>query len=397
MRLSEILFYLFLLAKPFYFFKSGSIQPGDLFLALSVIAYIIENQFKIYYKKIDKPYLIFYGFVITINLIYFFIYLGETSLLSFILPILYYLYNLFVIMLCRYFYHNEEGLIRLRLVIRLSLYVQLLLYFTTPSFLVDTSQVRYTGTFNDPNQLGFFLLSSIYIIVVINRMLGHKEKILDHTCALILLFATSSTGILLGFAALYFCNLLFIESTMVLLKKMLLLLLGSFAVLILFQIVGTVFISGLEDSFLYQRLLTKINKGLMNSSNNSGSYGELTLLQERGIDRVLLYPQYLIFGAGEGYYKRFVLSAIQLEIHSTFLGILFYYGIIPFTSLVYWIWGNIRKAGYLIWVVFLPLIIESFTLANQRQPYFWILFVLASTILVRDTNKVEDIIRNKEK
>ncbi|MBY5005162.1 hypothetical protein K6V33_02720 [Streptococcus suis] len=392
MRLSEILFYLFLLAKPFYFFKSGGVQPGDVFLALSAVAYIVENRLQLYYKSIDKAYLFFYFFVVVINLIYFSIYYGDTPVLSFILPILYYLYNLLVIILCRYFFKKKEGLLRLRTVVRLSLYIQLILYFVAPSFLVDTSEVRYTGTFNDPNQLGFFLLSSIYVIVVINRKLKQRERLIDHICAMILLFATSSTGILLGFASLYFFYLLFFEDMTSLLNKVLLFIFGGLVAVLLLQIVGTTFISGFEDSFLYKRLMTKIDKGLTNSSNNSGSYGELTLIQERGIDRVLLYPQYILFGAGEGYYKRFVLSAIQLEIHSTFLGMLFYYGIIPFSSLLYWIWGNIRKSGQLIWIVFLPLIIESFTLANQRQPYFWILFVLASTSFANVKKKDGELI-----
>lgn len=55
--------------------------------------------------------------------------------------------------------------------------------------------------------------------------------------------------------------------------------------------------------------------------------------QIRGYDRITLYPEYILYGAGEMANKRFVKSYQQLEMHSAFGTILFSYGIIGFSFL----------------------------------------------------------------
>lgn len=39
---------------------------------------------------------------------------------------------------------------------------------------------------------------------------------------------------------------------------------------------------------------------------------------DRGMDRVALYPRYLLLGAGEGNFNRFLKAAQQNEIHCSF-------------------------------------------------------------------------------
>ena len=53
------------------------------------------------------------------------------------------------------------------------------------------------------------------------------------------------------------------------------------------------------------------------------------MLSDRGMDRVALYPRYLLLGAGEGNFNRFLKAAQQNEIHCSFLNIWFRYGVIP--------------------------------------------------------------------
>lgn len=91
---------------------------------------------------------------------------------------------------------------------------------------------------------------------------------------------------------------------------------------------------------------------------------------------VALYPRYLLLGAGEGNFNRFLKAAQQNEIHCSFLNIWFSYGVIPTVLLLKWLWEKMRKISAVEWIIAGSLIVESFLLVNYRQPFFWmILFI----------------------
>jgi len=93
----------------------------------------------------------------------------------------------------------------------------------------------------------------------------------------------------------------------------------------------------------------------------------------RGYERILNYPEYLLFGAGEGEYTRF---GEQIELHSTFFNILFSYGIIGLSFFLIAIRAIIKKASKQ--VVFLLIILVLYTLAHMtlRSPLFWLSLLL---------------------
>ena len=135
--------------------------------------------------------------------------------------------------------------------------------------------------------------------------------------------------------------------------------------------------STFSNIHLIDRLIEKINK-IDNTNSQASSQNEMNLWQERGYDKIFLYPQYILFGAGEGKYNRFEKASHMNEIHATFPSILFYYGIIPFTILLIWIIKNLRNSKKGSLVVYIALFAESFTLLNQRQALFWTIIVLNS-------------------
>lgn len=94
----------------------------------------------------------------------------------------------------------------------------------------------------------------------------------------------------------------------------------------------------------------------------------------------MIYPEKILYGAGEGFWDRFELAYATNEIHSTVLGILFYYGVGPFVLLAIWVILNLRQCSFRsrTLLFYLPLLFECFFLANQRQPLLWMLIVLAS-------------------
>ena len=88
----------------------------------------------------------------------------------------------------------------------------------------------------------------------------------------------------------------------------------------------------------------------------------------------------MLYGAGQGDFYRFDKAISANEIHSSFPGMLFYYGIIPFAILLYWVFRNFsagRNNPYVL-LCYLAYFAETFTLTNQRQPLFWMIIVFAS-------------------
>ncbi|MBR4672261.1 MAG: hypothetical protein IKO78_03575 [Bacilli bacterium] len=114
-----------------------------------------------------------------------------------------------------------------------------------------------------------------------------------------------------------------------------------------------------------------------NISSNDG----YNILQERGLDHLYIYPQYMLYGAGEGNYARFELVSHECEIHSTLPAILFYYGIVPFLLIACWIYKRTYKLNKHYMPVYLAIIFESFTLLNYRQSLFWVVFVFSEFII----------------
>ena len=104
----------------------------------------------------------------------------------------------------------------------------------------------------------------------------------------------------------------------------------------------------------------------------------------------IFYPQYILYGSGEGEYTRFTKTYHQDEIHATLPSILFYYGIIPTLILLSWVYSKIKKASIKTLIPLISIFMESFTLLNQRQVLFWILILFVSFTTVKE--KKEEII-----
>lgn len=105
-----------------------------------------------------------------------------------------------------------------------------------------------------------------------------------------------------------------------------------------------------------------------------------SIIADRQLDKLILYPEKMLYGAGQGDFYRFDKAVSANEIHSSFPGMLFYYGIGPFLVLLYWVYRNFAEGQNSPYVLlcYLAYFAETFTLTNQRQPLFWMIIVLAS-------------------
>jgi hypothetical protein len=367
LQLYHYLFLFSLLLKPFYVFSSGGLQISDLFFILSFILYVlfVGKGDKITIDKTDKWLLYFVFLIFGINLVYFLLY----GRFEFIRASLYYVYNFLTVVFFRIYSEDERFLMNVGRVCKLNIVIQLLIYVLHIGRYY--SENRYMGTFNDPNQMAFFVFMSLITALIISKIRHTNLHVLYHIIAIGLIFLTSSTGMLLGMAVFYAVSAALKLRILAQRSLNVRFILGTAALLML----ALLFSSQIDDSLTKLSETSIIARVEQKLGRANGTAVGPTNLQDRGIDRLLIYPEKIIFGAGEGYHSRFDKSYSRNEVHSTLLSILFYYGIVPTLLFLFWCYKNIRALSVNNLAVVLALFVESLTLLNQRQPLFWMIFI----------------------
>ena len=123
-------------------------------------------------------------------------------------------------------------------------------------------------------------------------------------------------------------------------------------------------------------MLTRIQEKIWKVAHG----GLLGLFLDRGMERLVLYPQYLLYGAGEGGFDRFTLASQVNEIHCCLFSVMFCYGLIPTLCLLVWLGRKLRYADAAMACAVMGLLAESFFLVNYRQPMFWMILLYGSVV-----------------
>jgi hypothetical protein len=96
-----------------------------------------------------------------------------------------------------------------------------------------------------------------------------------------------------------------------------------------------------------------------------------TQLLARGYMRVVQYPQYLLYGAGQGKDERFgEVGGYAYEIHSSSVAVLFYYGVLGFMLFAVFLWKLFSIKKNLLFLT--PLLVYGLFTYGLRSPYFWL-------------------------
>lgn len=385
MNLINICICMYVILKPYYMRKSGTIQVADLFIILAFILLILlKSKQKVKYVNIVKlkPLFLFVCSVLVINGIYFLIY----GTMDFLLSSFQYIF--ISIGVCVFYsilpynniIFNINKILKINIIIQLIIFLLGLGRYYTPT--------RYMGTFNDPNQFGFYILLTFMITIVIDKIENRKNKfnLVLLIIVTFLIIKSSSTGMILGLgvyiilSSLY--NLKYIAKYINQHRRIILGI--SMTTLLVLSFIGGLYII---DENVKIKINTKIEK-LLNSAiverikekvqKFEKDTEDITFLEDRCLDKIVYYPEYLLFGAGQGYYDRFENVKSNNEIHSTLPSILFCYGIVPFGILIYWIWMNLKKLKFNQYIPYIAILIESFTLLNQRQLLLWFMIIIAN-------------------
>ena len=378
MSIITVLLLLYIITKPFYLWASGLPQISDIILAVAFAFTFLTYRPKVIGNIIRQNihFFIFLIFVIVINLLYS-IYYAD---IDFNMKSLYYIFDaLGIIVFSIFFENNQSSKKILRTGFAIALIMQLVMFFTP--FGRYYGGTRYMGSFNDPNQFAYFCLLSYSFIYLLtsskNRI--NSSNFLFLLITVYLIFQSSSTGMLLGasiFIVLFLAN---IVKTIVNKPKKYLPYIFSIIILAI-PIVCVISVipatNGYMDRIVNSQIFSRIKEKTVQASGQANA----SLWEERGYDRMQYYPQYIIYGAGEGQYERFEKAYQHLEFHATLPSILFCYGILPFFFILKWGYRRIKSLKLETLSIYISLILESFTLINSRQVLFWAIFCLAGLI-----------------
>ena len=221
------------------------------------------------------------------------------------------------------------------------------------------ASLRSVGFFNNPNQLAYFSLLGISSLLVLLRFRIPLKPLV------ILSLLAGVLGIFAGASLAAMAGLLLVAIGYMMKNispRRLIATLGWGAIIVvIFAITDLPFVSKVYEN-VSSRLLVAENKF-------SG------MAAERNYDRILAFPEYTLFGAGEGHLERFYPYS-SLEIHSSFGNLLFCYGIIGLGLFLALLYRVLRRAPLSIWLVISGPLLYSLTHMGLRTTMFWILIAV---------------------
>ena len=232
--------------------------------------------------------------------------------------------------------------------------------------LIDLGQSGYRTAiyFNNPNQLGYWALLSASIVLVCVRK-TQAQFLFQVLVFIVFLYLVSLS--LSKAAILSFLMLVAIHCS------------RNLWHILIATIVGAVLIILVSDWLLFLDIVDRLQT--VGQDSDDSAVG-------RGYNRLWLYPQYIILGAGEGGFQRF--SNVSIELHSTFGTVLFSYGVIGAILFGLILWRLYRLADLWVFAYLIPVLVYGATHQGLRFSFIWVLFsVIAVCGTKRGLNKTK--------
>jgi len=352
---------IFIILYPFYFFKkSGIPQIADYVMVIVIVLVFISSGLKLkkeIYPNV-KDFIYFVSYIIFINFIWTLL-TGDTSIL---MNALYYFYNFLVLTTFLVMYMKAKD--KLIIVISYSIFITVILQVVLSFFYLDLSGFRQTLFFNNPNQLGYFAILCAVIFLSITKHVKIKNiyQVLFYLSTMYLVVLSLSKVAILGFVILL---------AFLLKKHFIMMLFVSILLMVVYPVVD-------EEMSLLSNLERRMDS-IGQEADDS--------LAGRGYDRIINHPQYLLFGAGEGSYKRFE-SILPGELHSGLGTIFFSYGLVGFILFLKVLYGLFKPLhknySYILYT--LPVFFYSLAHQSFRWPLFWMLMAI---VFILHRNKID--------
>lgn len=327
----DVVFIVALATKPLYFFRSGTLQLSDMLFALLFLMVVFSGRPLFNDQKTTRWIACFF-----ICLIYqfavnaFWYYNVQTTLradTSFLKSTLYYVFN-FLVCISIFQLASLRGFsytLRLYLIgTALSLFVAAI-----GVLLQYEGRGRATGTFNNPNQLGYFSIVILTAVTYFAKNIRPSIRILLVMLCITLSIMSLSKASILATSVLLFAY--FINSRdRIGAGKLVSVMLSIIAVGVLIYILMYADWESLNE----QQLIISLRKRLGSITTENDS----ALGASRGYDRMKEIGGWIVTGVGEGANYRF-LTMPGKEVHSLYASVIVSYGMIGFFTMT-WLVGS---------------------------------------------------------
>lgn len=347
----------YILLAPFYIFGQGLPQPADyLLLALGLPALFFA--FRLHRGTISPATLwggLFAALTLLINAMHY-VALPDPR---FVLSALYYFYNLLVFLFGLHLLSRSPDLFRK--VTFLAIGASLVIQLGACLFFENYDGGRAIGTFNNPNQLAYWTLLNLAMLIVLKRTnpLSWIDLLLIIIGLYLQVIALSKAGLITTALLLGY---LFFRPIMTMTTRLLIL-------CILFG--GIIYGAFYESSARIDALSAATQRiATIGQERDDSALG-------RGYARIIHYPHYLLFGAGEGGFERF--ADTGQELHSGLATLLFSYGLTGLTFFLLFLWSIFRRLPKSYLVLLGIILLFSAVHQGVRFTHFWIFLSVCYT------------------
>lgn len=386
MKLNFLLFLFGILTIPIYLLGSGGLQISDYFFISSIILTLIKDYKLIAnFLSLNKIFVSFLCLVIYTSIVNFVLFIYYADNWKIIFSSLYYPYNFVLMALFYHFYLYERKFIKF---LNLTLTLSLLIVFFVAVFRLDYlffsgNQIEFlqeigfrrTVTFNNPNQLGYWSLLVISTLIIIFESVKNQTFFSRFFIVGSFIIALYLSIISLSKAA--FISV-FILGVLYFFKR------PGNSILILALAYFLYGYIGQQNNNLISNLEKRINDIGKGSDDN---------LTGRNYDRVWRYSEYLVFGAGDGYYERF---EADNEIHSSYASILFCYGIIGSIFFLYSFYHLFVRKKWNFIIYLIPMLAYGLTHMGLRAKLFWIILIAYFLLIVYPSENSNSKVLNEK-
>lgn len=372
-----LLYYLYFILIPFYLWESGLPQIADFIMILLVAVYSFAKGFKFSFrnKNIAIIGLVFVAYIVIVNSIWTMIIPTSSR---FLISSTFYIYNYIVVIVVMALY-NDYGKKLIKITFKAlltSLIIQVGMYLIGGGF----GGGRITGNFNNPNQLGYYGLVALAILMFSSNKVDLRIRwfVLSIIAAITLVFASLSKAAIISSVCMT-AVFIFSGNQNRKFKR------GIILTVIAASVFGVAMYKTttiIQDSQLISSVETRIN-AIGRDSDDS--------IAGRGYSRIKNFPQYWVFGAGEGEYTRFGFGTQNMEFHSTLGNIQVSYGLIGTVLFVSIFLIALKNDRFRSWYILAFIFAYGMTHNGVRESMLWVLLALmASCSSVSEKNKVKN-------
>jgi hypothetical protein len=353
----------YVIAAPVYIFDTGLPQPADLliFFVSSIAIGLFLIKKKLFFNRVFVLLILMVGLFCAINFAFASAY-GDAV---FYYSSAYYFFNAMAFGTTVILFKDDPD--RMFTFARFAFLTAI--FFELSWVLMFDSKVpfRETGSFLNPNQLGYWALLASAVIVMLNY--GRRMPVIDMIALLVCAFMIAeslSRAAMISFILIIIS--VFLGRNISFLYKV-----GLGIVFFLYVLIKITTISNEYNADIDLSMTDRIIQRL----DISGAGSDPTKYSERGYERLIENPGYLITGSGEGAYWRFMPEAVVtgysgLEIHSGLATILFSYGIFGFFLFCLFVFSVFQKAPWLAYFSLAAVMAYGLTHQHIRFSGFWI-------------------------